>query len=208
MGQILHTLGNPSLQDIYTLVAIFGTIATIMGMFFEREGIKKDLHIFIHHIPQPEPVENEGCLTRSILYVIFVFCAILLILLPFIHVSIITPPSPNEEARAVVQDFYNDINKRDYHAAYSLLKDGLSQTYDQFAKGYEYTKHDEISFEDIEQLPNGNIEVTIEIKATENPPTGQHTSFYSAIYILAKDGNTYIILNGCLYLDHAAECSN
>lgn len=110
----------------------------------------------------------------------------------------VTPVPPAEQAHSIIQRFYDNINKRDYHAAYSLLGNIFqrSQPYNTFAQGYVHTEHDDISFQSIKLLPKGYIEVLIIIKATEQVALDKNIATYQATYIIGKENNTYKMLEG------------
>lgn len=100
--------------------------------------------------------------------------------------------SQADQAQAVIQKFYDDVNKRDYPTAYYLWnKDYQNSTdYCQFLSEYPQTNHYQImSFDKITQLPNDtfNIATTIQSGAGDN---------YPRTYIVGLKNGTWKILPG------------
>ena len=98
-----------------------------------------------------------------------------------------TPPAvtPTAEAKQVIQQYYSDINNRDYRAAYDLLTPGFQSylgSYNRFANGYANTKHDDISFGTARQLSAGDVDVVTTIRALEAGSQGDVTSTYRFRY--------------------------
>jgi serine/threonine protein kinase len=107
--------------------------------------------------------------------------------------------TPSQQATVEVQNFYADINKRDYQAAYSLLGSQFqsSQPYDQFANGYAHTEHDNVTIGTVTALPDGTFNVPATIVATEDnvPGPGTHQSTYQGYYIVGQENGTLKILS-------------
>lgn len=110
-----------------------------------------------------------------------------------------TPPSPAGQARALVQQYYDDINKQDYHAAYNLWgrdPQNPPPTYDQFASGYANTQHDDISFGTITPNADGTVTVDLTIVATETTSTGTRVNTYQGSYIVGQQNGSWKLLRG------------
>ncbi len=108
-------------------------------------------------------------------------------------------PSPTQQARAVVQQYYDDINKQDYHAAYNLWgtdPQNPPPTYDQFASGYANTQHDDISFGTITPNANGTVTVDLTIVAMETTSTGTVKSTYQGSYVVGQQNGAWKLLKG------------
>ncbi len=60
----------------------------------------------------------------------------------------------------------------------------------EFAKGFSHTKHDTISFKDVKDLPNNNIQIEITFQAIEDFPTGERVNNYYMLYTLAPNQRT------------------
>jgi hypothetical protein len=108
-----------------------------------------------------------------------------------------TPPTPSQQARALVQQYYDDINKRDYHAAYNLWGRDPQHpppTYDQFASGYANTQHDDITFGVITPNADGTVTVDLTILATETTSTGTQVSTFQGSYIVGQQDGAWKLL--------------
>jgi hypothetical protein len=198
MEQLLNNLQHPSLQDIGTIIGIAGAtisaIAAIARLFLPAN---KDNNVhFIHHFPYQ--LENTNW--SGFLALIFLCCS--LVLFAFSIDPLINPfhpASPSDQAQIIIQQFYEDINNKDYQPAYSLLRDGWSEPYSKFVSGYKETEHVDITFEEIEeQPPFDTVVVDITINASEDHPDGKQIHTYSGFYIIGKENGTYKILDGNL----------
>ncbi len=113
-------------------------------------------------------------------------------------------PTPTQLARAtaVVQQYYDDINIRDYQDAYNLLGSQLqsNQPYNKFVSGYAQTEHDNIAIGTVTGLPDGTFKVPITIMATQDnvPGPGTHQSTYTGYYIVGLENGALKILNASI----------
>jgi len=110
-----------------------------------------------------------------------------------------TPPtlSPSQQARALVQQYYDDINKRDYQDAYNLWGRDPQHpppTYNQFTSGYANTLHDDITVGPITPNADGTVTVDLTILATETTSTGTQVSTYQGSYIVGQQDSTWKLL--------------
>ncbi|GAC1366095.1 MAG: hypothetical protein NVS2B12_27590 [Ktedonobacteraceae bacterium] len=136
--------------------------------------------------------------------ILFLILAIVLIAglvgLWSLHRSSTPPPpaTPIVAAEQVIQEYYNDVNKHDYKAAYSLLTPEFQSylNYDSFVQGYGNTRHDDISFGNAVQLSINNVEVPTTISALENRPQGSVTSTYHIRYRVVHRSNGWKIMSG------------
>lgn len=113
--------------------------------------------------------------------------------------GITTPTSPIEQAKGVVQQYYDDINNKNYQDAYSLWKWGANApSFATFQNGYANTEHDALTIRDATQQGDGTVKVLLTIVATEriNGGTQQHT--YVGYYIVGQNAGTWKILHGVL----------
>jgi len=113
--------------------------------------------------------------------------------------GITTPASPVEQARGVVQQYYDDINNKNYQDAYGLWKwDANAPSFATFQNGYVNTEHDALTIRNVTQQGDGTVKVVLTILATEriNGGTQQHT--YAGYYIVGQDAGTWKILRGVL----------
>jgi len=106
-------------------------------------------------------------------------------------------PSPSQQAQALVQQYYDDINKRDYQDAYNLWGRDPQHpppTYDQFASGYANTQHDDITFGPITPNADGTVTVNLTILATETTSTGTQVSTFQGSYIVGQQDGAWKLL--------------
>ncbi len=99
----------------------------------------------------------------------------------------------------MVQHYYDDINNRDYQAAYSLLGSQFqsSHPYTQFSSGYANTEHDSLTAGTVAALSDGTFNVPAIVVATEDnvPGPGTHQSTYQGYYIVGQENGTFKILS-------------
>jgi hypothetical protein len=109
-----------------------------------------------------------------------------------------TSTTPVDQANAVVQQYYTDINNKDYHSAYYRWQRNTNgQSYTSFERGYAHTVHDDLTITHSAQ--NGaDVQVFMTIVATERVGnhTVQHT--YSGYYVVGQVNGTWKILRGYL----------
>ncbi len=113
--------------------------------------------------------------------------------------GIVTPVSPVEQAKSVVQQYYADINNKNYQEAYSLWKWGANApSFATFENGYANTEHDALTIRDTTQQSDGTVRVTLTIVATERVNGGTQEHTYAGYYIVGQDASTWKILRGIL----------
>jgi len=108
------------------------------------------------------------------------------------------PVTPSDHAKAVVQQYYNDINNKNYHDAYYLWeRNGSGQSYASFVQGYAHTVSDTLTISNIVES-GGTVRVDMNIVATEHNgnKTTQHT--YGGYYVVGQVNGTWKILRGYL----------
>jgi hypothetical protein len=111
------------------------------------------------------------------------------------------PPAltPAQRAQALVLRYYIDINKRNYYDAYNLWGNNPQHplpTYQQFARGYANTKHDDIIFGPITPYTDGTVQVNLTVYATEATLSGIVHSVYQGSYIVGQQNGLWKILSG------------
>jgi hypothetical protein len=104
-------------------------------------------------------------------------------------------------ATALVQEFYSDVNARNYGSAYALLsKEWQQQTsFTDFSNGYQNTLKDTLTIEGTQALAGETIQVNVQLQALEQQTDGtQGTSTYIGFYIIGKEDGKLRLLRGML----------
>jgi serine/threonine-protein kinase len=114
--------------------------------------------------------------------------------------TITTPtPSPVQLASATVQQYFDDINVKDYSDAYNLLGNKLQskQTYSNFVSGFSTTEHDNVQIGNITANSDGTFNVSVTINATEDnvPGPGTHISTYQGYYVVGTENGQWKLLD-------------
>ena len=106
--------------------------------------------------------------------------------------------TPTDQARSVIQQYYNDINNRDYQAAYNLWGSDYQRTnsFSDFSAGYAHTRHDDVTINSLTALSDGTVRADITIVATEETASGTVTSTYQGTYIIGQENGTWKFLSG------------
>ena len=82
-----------------------------------------------------------------------------------------------EKAQVFVQQYYADLNNRNYEAAYPMWLQKTTSTFCGFLSGYQATEQDKIVTQ-VGQVKGDKIDVPITVVATEALPTGRVISTY------------------------------
>jgi len=107
-------------------------------------------------------------------------------------------PSPAQQAQAVVQQYYDDINNADYQSAYNLWGSSYqnSHSYSSFANGFANTVHDTIYFDTITPRSDSTVQVSITLQAVDNNPSGGTTSSaFQGYYIVGQENGSWKLLS-------------
>ncbi len=107
-------------------------------------------------------------------------------------------PTPTQQAQKVVQQYYDDWNQRNYHAAYNLLGADYQRAnpYDSLASSYENTESSEITIDSVMPLSNGTFRIVVTDHATENDASGGTVKHvYRVTYTVGQENGTWKILN-------------
>jgi len=122
-----------------------------------------------------------------------------------VNTSIINSPvSPtatqksDQQAQALITQYYADINNGNYRAAYNIWGEEyqLSHDYQQYSSGYAHTSHIDLGFGTTKVLSDASIRVTMTLYATENTDLGTVTSIYKGYYIVGLENGTWKLLQG------------
>jgi hypothetical protein len=100
--------------------------------------------------------------------------------------------SPRVEAQNVVQTFYEDINVKNYPAAYNLWWNDGRASYERFVAGYSTTVHDDILIDSTTVLDNGEAQVNVTLSVQDT--SGART--LRGYYIVGMVNGEWKLLRG------------
>ena len=106
-------------------------------------------------------------------------------------------PSPAQQAQAIIQHYYDDVNQRNYQGAYQFWGANYQQAhpYSQFAAGYATTQHVDIVFHTITTQADGSQMVNMTIYASNKTANGTKLSAFEGDYIVGPENGTLKLLN-------------
>ena len=112
-------------------------------------------------------------------------------------------PSPTtvpltEQAQTLLENYYSDINNRDYQDAYAMLGTQMQaqqQSYANYVNGFANTQHDIIAITSTTQQADGTIRLDVTLNATN---TDGSTQSYTGYYIIGMENGSLKILSGKL----------
>ncbi len=109
-----------------------------------------------------------------------------------------TKDSLAQDARYLVQYFYDSVNSRDYVNAYAVLgssmKNGLS--YEKFRSGYLNTMNVEVKEISVHSSTSSKAEIIAIIEARESNNGEQHVTMYKVTYMIGLENDSLRILKG------------
>lgn len=81
--------------------------------------------------------------------------------------------TPTEQAKMLIQQYFDDINKQDYPAAYDLLTPRFQQSlpYNTFSRGYAQDSRDDITFSKITENADGSVTVRTSLHVLKKDST-------------------------------------
>ena len=105
-------------------------------------------------------------------------------------------PTPEQQARSIIDRYYTAINSKDYQTAYNLwLK--YPDSYHKFANGFADTSHDDYTFGNVLQQNDGAVRVNITIIATS---TSYQQTTYRGYYIVEQQADdSWKIISAKIY---------
>lgn len=99
-------------------------------------------------------------------------------------------------AKALIQQYYDYINAKDYNDAYNLLSPEYLQQHQQsrqsFADGFKTTRQDILMIDNAVQRADGTVEVDIHLQADQTNGTVKNFSGY---YIVTQENGQLLILS-------------
>jgi serine/threonine protein kinase len=106
-------------------------------------------------------------------------------------------PTLGEKAQVFVQQYYANLNNRNYQAAYPMWQQKTTSTLCRFLDGYQSTEQVKIVTR-VGQLKGDKIDVPITIVATEALPTGRVISTYQGYEELQQVNGSLKITGGSI----------
>ncbi len=106
-------------------------------------------------------------------------------------------PTLGEKAQALVQQYYADLNSRNYQRAYLMWQKKTTSNYCGFLEGYQSTEQDTIVAQ-VGQVKGDTIDVPIKIVATEALPSGRVMSTYQGYEELQQVDGSLLITGGII----------
>ena len=88
-----------------------------------------------------------------------------------------------KQAQGVIEQYFNYINSKKYWDAYQLWSE-YPDTYENFAKGFAHTLHDDIKISDITPQTDGTVKVYLRLQASEESNSGTTTKIFRGYYIV------------------------
>jgi hypothetical protein len=168
------------------------------GIQFDDDSQDIEVHVRV-------PTPRTSTITAALITAVAV---ILAALIPFVIAnngsstqSSVSTSTPEQPATALIEEYFSDINNKDYQAAYNLWKhDSQTQSVASFTKGYASTLNDAVTVEGATVLDDGTIKVFVTLKATDKLPsgTGTKTSVFKGYYIVGPQNGALKILSGQL----------
>jgi hypothetical protein len=155
-----------------------------------------------YHTPSPPAPTKKSSTALTLSIIAFVFAAALTVTLlvmrpgtldrllghtatPTATTSTPTPSptaakTPEQQAQAVIEQYFNYINQKNYQAAYNLWTPPPSN-YQSFVNGFAHTKHDDIQTGSVTQQNDGTVQVPIVITALTDKDTKDTFSGYYVV---------------------------
>lgn len=180
---------------------------------FQSQYQQQQEAIAQERLMEQEARSSRGRVTGLVLILLgllFILSAVILFTLQHNASQSNTPPTtpistttgvvaPTDQARQVIQSYYDSINQQNYQQAYNLWQNN-PQTYQQFQNGFKNTKHDTLSITDTNQQPDGTVRVAVNIKATEKASgNSEKTTIFNGYYIVKQQSSgTWKIIDGQL----------
>src|SRR5438552_3503215 len=107
--------------------------------------------------------------------------------------------TPEQQAQALVQHYYDDINQKNFSAASLLWQESQRPDPTSFGNGFKNTLHDDIAFTDVKAQSDGTVKVSVTLNATVQADGGQRTNnMYTGSYIVGPQNGTWQLLQGSL----------
>lgn len=103
-----------------------------------------------------------------------------------------------QQAQTLLENYYSDINNKDYQDAYAMLGSQMQaqqQSYTNYASGFSNTQQDNITITNTTQQADGTVRLDVTLNATM---TDGSTQNYTGYYIIGQENGSLKILSGKL----------
>ncbi|HLI09896.1 MAG TPA: hypothetical protein VKV40_25265 [Ktedonobacteraceae bacterium] len=103
-----------------------------------------------------------------------------------------------QQAQTLLQNYYSDINNKDYQDAYAMLGSQMQAaqgSYTSYANGYASTQQDNLTITNTTQNSDGTVRLDVTLTATL---TDGSTQNYTGYYIIGPQNGSLKILSGKL----------
>ena len=102
-----------------------------------------------------------------------------------------------EQAQTLLENYYSDINNKDYQDAYAMLGSAMqaNQSYSNYTNGYANTQQDQLNITKNTQQADGTVRLDVTLQATTTDGSIQNFTGY---YIIGQENGSLKILQGHL----------
>jgi hypothetical protein len=108
-------------------------------------------------------------------------------------------PTAQQQAQALIQQYYTDINTKNFSAALMLWQKSQRPDPASFENGFKNTLHDNVTFNNALVQGDGTVKVSVTVNATEQATDGTSTtSTYTGYYVVGTQNGTWQLLQGAL----------
>jgi hypothetical protein len=201
VDQILYYINHLSFQSAVPIILTVMSLTTaIINIIHQHNKRNDNNHIFVHHISYPRygTLQTTRWLDNiSRIFTVIIYLVFFISVSWFLYSFFVTSEEDYQTSRAqlVISDYYGYINGMNYKKAFDVIKSANEQDYKGFASGFSNTIHDNITFDESRNMPNGDIEIFVTVKALEACSLGTRTSIYHDTYTLRYEHENYIIVN-------------
>jgi hypothetical protein len=114
-------------------------------------------------------------------------------------VTVTGAPTAEQQAQALIQQYYTDINNKNFSAASTLWQESQRPDLASFENGFKNTLHDDVAFNNAVAQGDGTVKVSVTVNATEQATDGTRTNnTYTGYYIVGPQNGTWQLLQGIL----------
>ncbi|HLZ58370.1 MAG TPA: zinc-ribbon domain-containing protein [Ktedonosporobacter sp.] len=152
----------------------------------------------------PTPQRSQKGRTTGLIFILLGLLLILsaVVLLALQHNGVIAGGGGNGgsgmTASQTIAQYYDDINRHDYQAAYALWQNP-TQNFADFQNGFKNTRQDALAIDNTAVQSDGTVKLTVTVTAKENAAAGSKTTTYKGSYVMGKQSDgTWKIVQGIL----------